>query len=160
MKKKYSILVCLIILTLSCNQQNEEVKSLINEFHRNKIVFNESTKYVVILPEVGCGGCISEGVGFIKKNLKKIDCDNKEVEIIFTSIMSKKLMLRELDILSLEEHCFEIDEINKYRIDNSKSIYPLILYLKKGKIVRMEFQSPDNPNAFNKLESKYKDLMI
>lgn len=154
MKIKYLIFIYFIVFIISsCSERNNEMKSIIKEFHDRKIKFSENTKYLIILPEVGCGGCISEGTDFIKKNIERFNCNNDELRAAFTSIKSKKLLLRALEIDSFDNYCFEIDEDNKYRINNPKSIYPLILYLNKGKINHIEFQSPDNPNAFNTLES-------
>lgn len=156
MKIKYSILGYSIFFISSCiSHQNNEMKSIINEFHNKKINFNENIKYFIILPEVGCGGCISEGTDFIKRNIEKFNCTNKEIKVVFTSIVSKKILLRTLGIDSFDNYCFEIDESNVYRINNPKSIYPLILYLNKGKIINIEFQYPDNSNAFSILENKF-----
>lgn len=46
-----------------------------------------------------------------------------------------------------------MDSLNLYSIDSEYNIYPVILYLEKGKIENVEVQSPYN-DGLNHLEEK------
>jgi len=93
-----------------------------------------------------------EGVGFIKNNLNALKDNHDKIKVIFTSVLSKKMLLRNIGITDLEDYYFIIDKNNIYKLSNNKSIYPLVLYLSNGTIKKAEFQSPNTPNVMYSLE--------
>lgn len=79
---------------------------------------------------------------------KKLDA-----KVIFTSVRSEKMLLRALDVDNINSFNFYIDKSNDYLGVDNNAIYPLIIYLKAGEIIKVEYQSPYT-NALLNLEMK------
>lgn len=141
------------LLFLSSCQVNENItQNIQNQFNERNIKFEKNLKYCIIMPEMGCSGCISEGTLFIKNNLDLLKVKHNQIRLIFTSIISEKMLLRNIGLSNLEEYYFVQDSENKFRLNNNQAIYPLILYLNNGVIEKAEFQSPNSPNALLNLQ--------
>lgn len=55
-----------------------------------------------------------------------------------------------MDKTSMEELNYVLDTLNIYTVELNENIYPIILYLRKGEIVKADMQSPEK-NGLNKL---------
>jgi len=100
-------------------------------------------KLAVIIPNTGCSGCISTAESFLQLN-----SNNSNILFVLTKIVSKKhlrLKLGNLDILNAPN--IILDDNNDFIFSTEESFYPIILYLKKGKVVKGDFQSPNSPKA-------------
>lgn len=64
-------------------------------------------------------------------------------------------MFRTLELTSLADFNCYLDLENNYLVGGNNSIYPLVLHLKNGKIIKAEYQSPYSENILEQLE---KDL--
>lgn len=64
--------------------------------------------------------------------------------VVFTHVGAKKLLRRELSDLEITDLNCIIDTNSKYFIDFPQNKYPIILYLSKGKLIKVDYQSPDN----------------
>ena len=54
-----------------------------------------------------------------------------------------KVLKRNLNGMDFEKYNVVIDTLDKYTVDFKENIYPLILYLDKGEIVKADIQSPE-----------------
>jgi hypothetical protein len=126
-----------------------ETKAITNAIH--KINTPENLKWIIILPGLGCDGCIQEGEDFLINQI-----ENKELLFVLTKIASLKIL--ELKTrLKVEDHPnIYIDKENIFSIPTENNIYPCIIYLKNKKIISHEFQSPKNSQALLKLKSLIK----
>lgn len=154
MKNKYLKFVMLLLLPLSigCGTNNSE-KKLVTKVSDTFQYDLKNLNAVVILPNQGCQGCITEVESFMVNNA------NKELGIkyVLTKIMSRKILRQKIgDSIYLSKSVF-IDSLNIFSsVGNKNSIYPAILYLENGRFKSIEFQSPNNPNAMNDLLKKIK----
>ncbi len=145
------LFLLLLLFTVSCKEGN--VSRQISELYSNRgIKFDPETRVCIILPEVGCGGCIAEGTYFILSNKQCFSSNQRRNLVVFTSINSKKMLLRNMEIDSPSELNCIMDTTNIYLPTGNERIYPLILLLEKGKIIEAEFQSPHNSgNLLNRI---------
>lgn len=112
-------------------------------FAKEQIKFNENLKHCLIIPGGGCAGCIASGIYFFDSNKRYFSKDQKDNIVIFTSINSLKVLKRNLNGMDFEKYNVVIDTLDKYTVDFKENIYPLILYLDKGEIVKADIQSPE-----------------
>ena len=56
-----------------------------------------------------------------------------------------------LEVQSLDEYNSVVDWENKFLVDGDNAIYPLILHLKRGKIVKAEYQTPYSKDILGSL---------
>ncbi len=152
MKNKYLILIAVLTLvfTVSCKKNNKEIEetyltSLLNETNIDNI---NNYNYVVILPGLGCSGCIQEGEAFMKKNI-----DNKQILFILTKVESLKILQRKIDIKIKNYANIFVDKNDVFKIPTNNNIYPCLVHIENGKVKSHEFQAPDN-NAFDNLKNR------
>lgn len=63
------------------------------------------------------------------------------------------MLKRALKGIEIDSLYHEIDCSDNYLLPEPDGLYPMIIYLKKGKIINMDIQSPSNPISYNKLFS-------
>jgi hypothetical protein len=93
---------------------------------------------LVILPSVGCGGCISNAMVHLIKNSTSIE----SMVVIFTKISDRKAFNMTVPQTFIEHPKVYIDETNNIIIPDSISEYPTIIYLKNGKINDISIFAP------------------
>lgn len=154
MKTILYIITVIILLsgTISCQKQDETTQLVVEEFKNKGIKFDPEEKLCIILPEVGCEGCIAAGVYFFLQHKESFLNTQKKNKIIFTSIRSKKLLLRNLEEDTLDKYNHILDTENKFLTTDNNSIYPLILILNQGNIVKAQYQSPHSEDIFTQIE--------
>lgn len=136
----------MILFTISCKKNDKQVESefLTNAIDKAKI--DSDTHCIVVLPGLGCHGCIQEGEAFMRDNI-----DNLNVFFILTKNSSLKILQQKIGIKVSEHSNIFIDRENLFDIPTNNGIYPCIIFLKNGKIENHEFQCPQNNSAFGKL---------
>lgn len=108
---------------------------------------NIDFQWIVILPGLGCHGCIQEAEAFMREYI-----GNTEILFVLTKISSLKILQQKTGIKIEKQTNIYIDREDNFSLPSNNSIYPCIIHLKDGKIVEYEFQSPGNGAAFRKLE--------
>lgn len=150
MTKQINLIITICIwLTLPCcapksqsNVEQEYLSSLIEEYN-----FPKETEWIVILPGMGCHGCIQEGESFMKDYINA-----KNTNFILTRIESLKILQQKTGVKIKEHNNIIIDSADMVKIPTDNIIYPCILHIKNGKYIEHAFQSPQNSNAFNNLK--------
>lgn len=143
--KVFGVIIVIVIVTVVANSvvsynSNNSIcnyyDSLINECFTG--VDKAELKYIIIIPNQGCGGCITYAEDFYLNN----KCRN-DMFFVFTNIVSLKVLY--LDIKIRTENTL-LDINNKFIeiLPNDKIIYPIVLFIDNGKVKKIEFQSPDN----------------
>jgi hypothetical protein len=144
-------LVALLLYTtlVSCQNERKMEEKQFNDAIIKNLDIDETIKWIVILPGLGCNGCIQEAEQFMKENVGK-----NEIIFVLTKISSLKVLQNKIDIKVNDFQNVFIDRENRFAVSTNNSIYPCIIKIKDGYIVSHEFQSPQNSQAFLRLKSE------
>lgn len=136
-------------LFFSCQKTVSEIERDYLDERVGSLKALKHEKWIVILPGLGCQGCIQEGEAFMSKNIS-----NKEILFVLTKVESIKLLQQKTGIKISNHQNIYVDRENHFEIPSANGIYPLIIQLEDKKIKGYEFQSPQNGMAFAKLGDK------
>lgn len=131
----------------SCNNGTyEQEHSFLSEAIK-KINVSKEYDWIVILPGLGCHGCIQEGEFFMKNNIQ-----NKKILYILTNLSSRKIFQAKTGIKLKEHENVFIDRENIFKLKTDNAIYPCIIQISNGDIMDHTFQSPQRAifNEINK----------
>lgn len=146
----FTIILFLLIL-IACSKTQEQIEY---DFLYQKVIdfkSKENKKYIVVLPGLGCKGCIQEGEEFMRNNIS-----NKKVLFVLSKVESLKLLQQKIGINISGLDNIYVDRDNYFDIPTDNTIYPLIIELEDSKMIHYEFQSPKNGMAFSKFSEKLK----
>ncbi|WP_298344607.1 hypothetical protein [uncultured Algibacter sp.] len=152
---KYIFILFLVSNALtSCKKTQEssdftDIKQFVEKLDQNLEQYN----WIVVLPGLGCKGCIKQAEMFIKENIAQ-----KKVLFVLTKVESLKTLQNKIGIKVKDHSNIYIDREDDFIILSDNSIYPCIISLENGKTQNYQFQSPDNGEAFVKLSTQIKAL--
>lgn len=135
---KYVSVLLLLFFSLSgCIDKEKKYINDMMEILSNIPSFSISNyNYIVVIPGVGCSGCISEAESFFLEN------KNDSVFFIFTKINSlKHLRLRVGDSINNKNVYIDKDDVVLH-YDVNKSLYPLVFDIKKKDDIKYDYLSP------------------
>lgn len=141
-------MVCLFLF-LSCKKTDKERETESIKDGMEQLKLSEKTDWLVILPGLGCTGCIQEGEAFVKDNIA-----NPKIFFVVTKLQSLKILQQKIGTKIEGRPNVFIDTKSTFSIPTSNGIYPCIVQLENGKIIDHEFQSPRNGQAFEQLKMK------
>ena len=151
---------CIVVsqlLLCACTNIDDNVTREVRTLYDSRgIVFDKNLETCVVLPEVGCGGCIDGAVYFLNKNKEFYRKEQRYNMFVLTAVTSPKMALRSLNEVSLEQYYCIWDSTNLYLSEGNNAIYPLLLYLKDGKIMKAQYQSPFTDDVLGALEKTIK----
>lgn len=136
-------------LFFSCNKTESEIEKDYLDDQVANLKTLKDEKWIVVLPGLGCKGCIQEAEAFMSKNI-----NNKQIFFVLTKVESIKLLQQKTGIQINDHQNIYIDNENHFEIPSENGIYPLIIQLDNKKIKNYEFQSPKNGMAFSKLDDR------
>lgn len=148
--KKY-LNVLLIVFNIlpvfiSCKKSEKEIETE----HLSKAVeqawVDSDYRWIVVLPGMGCHGCIQEGEAFMRDNI-----ENNSILFVLTKTSSMKILQLKTGVNINEHPNIYVDKENLFDVLTDNAIYPCIIRMKDGRIAAHEFQSPKN-EAFRKLK--------
>ncbi len=149
-KNKYRALLLFVILAIgSCKQKDKDVEADYISSSIEKIKISPNYKWIVILPGLGCHGCIQEGEAFMKEYI-----DNKDILFVLTKIESLKILQKKININIKEHNNIYIDRDWLFDLPTGNTMYPCIVELNIGKLKSHGFQSPVSSDAFEKLKAR------
>lgn len=135
MKCRY--LFATLILFLSCSESNKPL--LFYQKVIDEMVVVDGYEKMLIIPSVGCQGCITSAEQFLRKNYGKY----KKTFVVLTGIYSKKVLKQKLGNEVLEQSNIYLDFDNRFmKMGDANSIYPAIINLEKGVAKSIEYLSP------------------
>lgn len=148
MKKNITALFVLLTLLLSCQKNPEKIERecLIQAIEH--IGVSPRYQWVIVLPGLGCHGCIQETEYFMKTHL-----DDERILFILTNTSSLKILEQKTEIRIAEHPNIYVDRDNLFHLPTANTVYPCIIELKEGKILNHSFQSPRSA-ALDKLDKK------
>lgn len=148
MKRKFFIYIVLVVSLLACSGTVPQHELLV-ELNELDVFDKYKHTAVLVLPSVGCSGCISSTESFVKEN------KFPGLLLILTNVMSRKDAEFRLDLV--DPVCdYYYDAARTFFLTNDpKSIYPIIFYVNKEDVSdsKFEFIEPENPDALLNLES-------
>ena len=133
---------------ISCNrrQQENEVHSKIENIINSNIPRLLDAEKILLIPNSGCTGCISYAESFVLENLDKM----VNTKIVFTAISSRKVLKSRIGELFNDESII-IDSTNILFKEDLISIYPTLISLVNKEIIKIEYQSPKNPDLLSSM---------
>lgn len=139
MDKLHYLLVFALIFSCQPTKTSENLNLITNEvkgiIERDQFLNIDS---VIIIPNEGCGGCISHATNYLLTNREFL----KNVAIIFTGIDDKKIFKKITPLEFLEMKEVFIDEVDALMKPAIRSVYPRVIYLEKGQAVDIQIFSP------------------
>lgn len=136
MRSNYFWVLLFVSLLTGCNVYEEDyAQRVVKTLREDEIDISKFT-HVAIIPEEGCGGCISEAEHFFRENV------DSAVFFVFTKIRSKKelrlrlgnLLDRDNVLLDMEQRCVAQKE--------DMNIYPIIIDVRNDKKYSWLFLEP------------------
>lgn len=152
MKNKILIVILIVISIISCKKGEYEIENEYLEKNIKTVSLGNSVKWVVILPGMGCHGCIREGESFMVENI-----NNTNILFILTKTESLKILQNKLEIKLKNHSNIYIDSKEVFNIPTINNVYPCIVKITNGEIISHEFQSPGN-NAFENLTNRLEPI--
>lgn len=145
MKNKILLTIILIFsLFVSCKKGEKELEKEYVATIVDKVNTSNNTKWIVILPGMGCHGCIQEGEYFMKEYI-----GNPKILFVLTKIESLKILQKKIEVNFKEHSNIYIDSKENFNMPTNNTVYPCIVYLENGKVKSYEFQSPSNAGFEN-----------
>lgn len=128
-------IICILgfLLLVGCQSQSFEqaVKNSFDNYLDTTVV---DYKYVMLIPNSGCTGCISDAEYFFKEYK-----DNSEILFIFTHIISKKDLRIRVGKENLQRKNVLIDIENRFYFGQfQESIYPIVAVIKDKEVVALK----------------------
>ncbi|MCB0451185.1 MAG: hypothetical protein KDC97_13805 [Confluentibacter sp.] len=142
------ILTILLLIIVGCKPSESEIEMNHISNVIEKIEVDPSYKWMVVLPGLGCRGCIQEAEAFMKEHI-----ENKDILFVLTKIESLKILQKKINVNVKEHDNIYIDGDLLFDMPTDNAIYPCIIKLNKGECASYWFQSPKNGDAFGKLKT-------
>lgn len=134
--KNYLLLFWLVFSVSSCFVNEEKYTEIVLCNLRKDNIDIELYTHIVIIPNVGCGGCISEAEHFFQ--------ENKEENILF--VFTKVRSLKELRLRhgkKLERKNVLVDKQQRYASEKEEiNIYPIIIDIRGKGRCKWDFLEP------------------
>ena len=147
---KFLYFLILSFVLICCN--NDTHFDFIEKAIKSQNQTYDFKNHVIIIPNAGCLGCITVAEDFAKKHA------GEDFYIIFTNISSLKLLKTKLGDVSTYPNII-YDTENIFFSFYDESIYPCIVYIEEGEVNKIEYQSVEFPDTFNKFETFLTDQL-
>jgi len=147
MYKRLAISIVIVFLMISCNEEHREIRklnNLLNQEYKYKI---KKVSFIIIIPQSGCHGCISESIKFIRANLNK----TSDFFVILSKITDEKYFSFYTGSEIFNNKNVYFDEGNEISRITKMTIYPQIVFIKNGKAKSIMDVSPNERNIWKKL---------
>lgn len=144
------ICMCAFLFLQSCrdNREKLEQKKIVELL--SDLNVDNNYDWVIILPGMGCHGCIIGGEYFMQQH-----ASDERILFVLTNISSLKILQQKTQLKFSEYSNILVDKANRYHLKIDNSIYPCIIEVKDGKLKSYKFQSPQS-DAFGELEQLLK----
>ena len=139
----------IFMILLTCCQQNLEKREkdvFIKAIEQLKI--DGKYQWIVVLPGLGCHGCIQEGEYFMQNNI-----EDQRILFVLTKVSSLKILQQKTEV-RIDEHAnIYVDREDLFNIPTNNAIYPCVIQMKKRKFISHSFQNSAN-KAIRKLREQ------
>ena len=141
-------LLVFMILIAGCQQNSGKREIEIYNKAIEDIKVESQYQWLVVLPGLGCNGCIQEAEAFMKNHI-----EDERILFVLTKISSLKILQQKTDIRIDEHTNIFVDRKDLFNIPTNNAIYLCVIQLRNGKIFTHSYQKPSNP-ALWKLEEQ------
>ncbi|WGH74117.1 hypothetical protein P8625_08275 [Tenacibaculum tangerinum] len=140
--KKLILYFFVVFSYVSCDESKTELFNRgVKELSKNNSIDLNLIDNVVLIPNEGCGGCITSATLFFAKNFDKYESNTI---IIFTNVKDIKQLKVTLGKEFLERKNVLVDTEEFFVDSKISSIYPQILKLNNSKVVESEIFDINN----------------
>lgn len=117
----YLLFLYIVITACSCSQIKEDYADMVVRKLEEKNINLTDYSHIAVIPELGCGGCISEAENFFRENREQ------NILFIFTKISSMKEIRLRLGKM-IEQKNVLIDNEQFYASKEEEiNVYPIII---------------------------------
>lgn len=143
-------LLSLAFLLVSCNTDDlREIRYSFDEaIALADIPQMKQKRVVMILPKIGCTGCIGSAETFVRDYAGEY---KNGFGIILTDVVSLKTLRIKLGEKLMGLDNLVVDQENYFYNNQLKSLYPTLIYLDNGEVTAIEYISPEAPFALDSL---------
>lgn len=133
---------------MGCSRKDIRLNEISNAVELNSKEHNfQDAMALLIVPRSGCDGCITNSERFILDNLNNLP----KLHVVFTATSSQKaLRLKMGDSIYNHDQVF-VDLSNSFYTPALMSVYPMVAYLEEGRVISINYVSPDSPESLNTL---------
>lgn len=143
------ISITLAFVACSSNQSDPRIRDITLTMESLGLKEMLHSKAIIILPNAGCEGCITNTELFVKDNIS----GELGLTVVLTGTTSKKNIRLKLGEELLKNKNVYLDLNSHFYQKGMVGLYPVILYTRNNEIFRLEEQSPSTPNALDSLQS-------
>lgn len=130
-------LFCLCLFSCKEDITKQEKAFLTHAIEMLPNVDRQAYDWIVILPGLGCHGCIQDGEYFMQQNV-----ENPKIFYVLTNLSSLKIFQQKTGITIKDHPNIYVDRDNQFVVPTNNAIYPCVIQLKEGQIAEHTFQSP------------------
>lgn len=122
------------MMLLSACQPRSFEQAVTENFNRYLDTATVSCKYIMLIPNSGCTGCISDAEYFFKEY-----SDNNDILYIFTHVMSQKDLRIRVGKENIQRKNVIVDKENRFFFDQfQEAIYPIVAVIKNNKVTALK----------------------
>ncbi|MFQ3214444.1 MAG: hypothetical protein ACI9C9_001983 [Marivirga sp.] len=143
------VVIIFFLFSISCSSRVSSYQKIVNSLASSEIFNLENYSNVLILPGLGCDGCISDVENFIIERHNYLS----STLIILTRIESVKLLRLRLGKELLNKKYVIIDENSLFDTPELQTIYPVRLILNEdGHVLEVIEKTPETHDFFSALK--------
>lgn len=136
MKHFIIILVCGILFCCSCSDSDSEVLACVNVYLEENFANElDSIKFIIIIPEQGCGTCITQAENFYNEFSHRSD-----LLFVFCNVLSNKILKHKVKI-NESNTIFDYNNEFLSLLPQDKQIYPCVFVIRDKKASALIWQS-------------------
>lgn len=126
MKKLFIILILIsgFLLCSSCHERDSEILARVNTYLEDSLANKlDSIKFLIVIPEQGCGTCITQAENFYNEFSQRND-----MVFIFCNVLSNKILKHKINI---NYRNTILDKNNEFLslLPRNKQIYPCVFVI-------------------------------
>jgi hypothetical protein len=138
----------ILFFSPACNEGEKiDFKNINKILIRNYGEKLKQKSFLIVIPQSGCPSCIDRAINFIKSNIE----DNSLFGVVLTNVTDKKYFTFMIGQDLLSNGDFLFDKKNEIGRACHIYIYPIILFLNKGKVSSIVEVSPEKKDIWEKL---------
>lgn len=143
------ISIVVFSLAIGCSRPHKEIERQFFEGLEkiDQPEFSER-EFIVIIPRIGCLGCISSVEQFL---MDRALSDKHRLGFLLIDIISLKTAAIRFGQEVIYAESVLLDTEGAFDFGENMSLYPAILRLQNGRVMSVDYVSPDNPEALDNL---------
>lgn len=130
------VLLCGVPLCTSCQEHDSEILDRVNMYLEDSLTGKlDSVKFIIIIPEQGCGTCITQAENFYNEFSQRND-----ILFIFCNVLSNKILKHKIDI-NYKNTILDYNNEFLSLLPQNKRIYPCVFAIQDRRASALIWQS-------------------